>query len=79
MTGAHITARGLQGAVAVVTANLAGLNLSQEELLGDTPPEEALLALSTLVASVLNVTAPSGLATALRAAGRIAGEWEAHQ
>jgi len=72
----YITTRGLQGAVAVVTAQLASLDIPQEKALGSTPPEEALRALSVLVASVLGSTAPTGLASAVRAAGALAGQME---
>lgn len=73
-----LTVRGLQGAVAVVTARLAGLDdLPQEQILGDTPPQEALHALSVLLASVLGAIAPQGIASAVRVAGALASEMEA--
>ncbi|MFF7158125.1 hypothetical protein [Streptomyces sp. NPDC008139] len=78
MADEYITTRGLQGATAVVTARVAGLDVPQEQLLGETPASEALFALTVLVASVLNVTAPSGLTTALRTAGSLASRLEVH-
>jgi hypothetical protein len=72
-----ITARGLQGAVAIVTARLAGLDIPQAQILGETPPAEALHALSVVVVAVLGVATPVGLQAALRSAGVFAGEMEA--
>lgn len=78
MADKYLSVRGLQGAVAVVTAHLTGLDeMPQEQILGDTPPAEALHALSLLVASILNNTSPDALTAALRRAGAAAGEWEA--
>jgi hypothetical protein len=79
MPGELITRRGLQAAVALTTAANAGLEISQAELLGETPMEEALTALTVLASCFLTFGAPSVPGVALRAAGRIAGNLEVEE
>ncbi|MDJ0341786.1 hypothetical protein [Streptomyces sp. PH10-H1] len=75
----HLTIAGVQGAIALVTARLARLDVPQEQILGDTPAQEALAALSAIVVSVLEQTVPDHLVGALRRAGVTAGQWEAER
>ncbi|TKA11744.1 hypothetical protein [Actinacidiphila oryziradicis] len=79
MPAETLTARGLQAAVALTTARNAGLEIPQAQLLGDTPAEEALLALTVLASCFLDFGAPSIPGAALRSAGRIAGRLEASE
>jgi len=79
MPGEEISRRGLQGAVALCTAQNAGLEIPQAELLGGTPAEEALSALVVLASCFLQFGAPSAPGVALRAAGRIAGHLEVEE
>ena len=76
MPGGLITRRGLQAAVALVTASNAGLEIPQAELLDGTPVEEVLTALTVLASCFLGFGSPSVPGVALRAAGRIAGHLE---
>ncbi|MDU8998202.1 hypothetical protein [Streptomyces mirabilis] len=76
MPGELITRRGLQAAVALVTAANAGLEIPQAELLGETPIEEALTAMTVMSACFLTFGSPAVPGMALRAAGRIAGHLE---
>ncbi len=75
MPGDGITLRGLQGAIALVSAAQAGLEVPQEQLLGDTPPEEALRALTGLAAAFLGL-APGAPWEALRSVGGLAARFE---
>lgn len=77
MAAETITARGLQAAVALTTARNAGLDIPQAQLLGETPAEEALTALTVLASCFLDFGAPTVPKAALRAAGHIAGHLEA--
>lgn len=77
MPGEEISRRGLQAAVALVTAANAGMEIPQGDLLGETPAEEALSALVVLSACFLSFGPPSARGVALRSAGRIAGRLEA--
>jgi hypothetical protein len=79
MPGEEISRRGLQAAVALVTAANAGLDVPQAELLGETPAEEALTALTVLASCFLGFGAPSVPGVALQAAGRIAGRLEVRE
>ncbi|MET7781509.1 hypothetical protein ABZU94_07255 [Streptomyces mirabilis] len=79
MPGEEISRRGLQAAVALVTASSAGLEIPQAELLGETPAEEALAALVVLSSCFLTFGAPSVPGMALQAAGRIAGHLEVEE
>ncbi|MFK0154621.1 hypothetical protein ACIQVK_21420 [Streptomyces sp. NPDC090493] len=79
MPGEEITRRGLQAAVALCTAQNAELEISQAELLGETPAEEALRALVVLAACFLRFGSPAVPGTALQAAGRIAGRLEVQE
>ncbi|MEU2859905.1 hypothetical protein ABZ672_16200 [Streptomyces mirabilis] len=79
MPGELISRRGLQAAVALVTASNSGLEIPQAELLGETPAEEALTALAVLASCFLNFGSPSVPGTALQAAGRIAGHLEVEE
>ncbi|MEU5633531.1 hypothetical protein ACH47C_26925 [Streptomyces rishiriensis] len=79
MADGTITARGLQAAVALTTARSAGLDIPQAQLLGDTPAEEALLALTVLASCFLDFGAPSAPRVALRTAGGIAGRLEVQE
>ena len=76
MPGEEISRRGLQAAVALVTAANSKLEIPQADLLGETPAEEALAALVVLSACFLTLGSPSVPGTALRSAGRIAGHLE---
>lgn len=76
MPGELISRRGLQAAVALVTAANAGMEIPQADLLGETPAEEALTALVVLSACFLSFGPPSTPGVALRSAGRIAGRLE---
>ncbi|MFI2202659.1 hypothetical protein ACH47Z_18140 [Streptomyces sp. NPDC020192] len=79
MPGEEISRRGLQAAVALVTASNSGLEIPQAELLGETPAEEALSALVVLASCFLGFGAPSVPVVALQTAGRIAGRLEAEE
>lgn len=79
MPGEPISRRGLQAAVALVTAANAGLEVPQADLLGETPAEEALTALVVLSACFLTLGSPSVPGTALQSAGRIAGRLEVQE
>lgn len=79
MSGEEVSRRGLQAAVALVTAANAGLDVPQSELLGETPVEEALSALVVLASCFLTFGAPSVPGVALQAAGRIGGLLEAQE
>ncbi|MFF7884308.1 hypothetical protein ACH40F_29185 [Streptomyces sp. NPDC020794] len=76
MPGEEITRRGLQSAVALLTAANASLAIPQVELLGETPIEEALTAMTVLSACFLTFGSPSVPGVALQSAGRIAGRLE---
>lgn len=76
MPGEGITLRGLQAAIALVTAAQAGLEIPQGQLLGDTPPEEALRALTGLAAAFLRLGAPGLPWEALRSVGGLAARFE---
>lgn len=73
MPGEPISRRGLQAAVALVTASHAGLGIPQAELLGEASAEEALTALVVLASTFLQFGSSE---EALRAAGQIAGRPE---
>jgi len=79
MTDGTITVRGLQSAVALVTAQAAGLEVPQAQILGETPIEEALQALTVLAATVMNVTLPSATTGVLRSTATMVARWEADQ
>lgn len=79
LPGELVSRRGLQAAVALVTAANAGLEIPQADLLGETPAEEALTALTVLSACFLTFGPPSTPDVALRSAGRIAGRLEARE
>lgn len=76
MPGEGITLRGLQAAVALVTAVHADLEVPQAQVLGDTPPEEALRALTGLAAAFLTLGDPRVPGQALRAAGGLVARFE---
>ncbi|MFF2933538.1 hypothetical protein [Streptomyces mirabilis] len=76
MADVGITVRGLQAAVALVTAAHSRLEVSQEEVLGDTPAEEALRALTGLAAAFLRLGDPGVPGQALRAAGGLVARFE---
>ncbi|MFE2684038.1 hypothetical protein [Streptomyces mirabilis] len=79
MPGEEITRRGLQSAVALCTAQSAGLEIPQSELLGETPAEEALTALVVLASCFLGFGSPSVPGVALQSAGRLAGHLEVRE
>lgn len=76
MPGEGITLRGLQAAIALVTAANAGLEISQERLLGDTPAEEALRAMTGLASTFLNFGDPRMSGATLRGVGGVAARFE---
>lgn len=68
MGSGTVSVRSLQAAISLVTAQAAGLEVPQAELLGDCPAEEALATLTLLVAGVIR-TAPVMGADVLRNVG----------
>lgn len=76
MSDDGITLRGLQSAIALVSAAQAGLEVPQEQLLGNTPATEALRALTGLAAAFLRLGAPGLPWEALRSVGGLAAQFE---
>lgn len=76
MPGEEISRRGLQAAVALVTAANAGLEIPQAELLGETPIEEALTAMTVLSSCFLTFGSASVPGVVLQSVGQIAGRLE---
>jgi hypothetical protein len=76
MPGEGISLRGLQAAIALVTAAHAGVDVPQEQLLGDTPPDEALRALTGLAAAFLRLGESGQPWEALRVVGGLAARFE---
>lgn len=74
-----ITARGVQSAVAMVTARSAGIDVPAAQILGDTPAEEALAALVVLTATFMGASDPAAVDGVLRRTGVIAANAEADQ
>lgn len=64
-----VSVRALQTAVALVTAQAAGLGLPQADVLGDCPADEALTALTALVAGLMRTAAPGFGTAVLRGVG----------
>lgn len=73
---ASISVRGLQAAVALLTAQASGLEVEQAHLLGDTPPEEALRALTVWAALHLEAAQPRRYAEGLQGVGVLAARAE---
>ncbi|MFD5508287.1 hypothetical protein ACFWIB_10985 [Streptomyces sp. NPDC127051] len=71
-----ITVRGLLAAVALLTAQASGLEVEQATLLGDTPAEEALRALTMWTALHIEVAQPRRYAVDLQGVGTIAAQAE---
>lgn len=74
---ASISVRGLQAAVALLTAQASGLEVEQAQLLGDTPPEEALRALVIWTSLHFEAAQPQRYAAGLQGVGVIAARAEA--
>lgn len=68
MDSGTVSVRSLHAAVALVTAQAAGIEVSQAELLDGCPAEEVLATLTLLVASAMR-TAPAMGAAVLRNVG----------
>jgi hypothetical protein len=64
-----VSVRALQAAVALVTAQAAGLGLPQGDVLGDCPADEALTALTAPVAGLMRAAAPGFGTAVLRSVG----------
>jgi hypothetical protein len=77
MAAETITTRGLQAAVAILTAESNGLQVPQADLLGECPPTEALRAMTVLCGCYMANALPSAAAGALRTAGLFGGRLEA--
>lgn len=72
-----VTVRGLQAAVALITAESARLKLAQADIIGDCAPEEALRALTVLAGAYMAHALPSTAVGVLRNTGTMAGRLEA--
>ncbi|MFJ9903931.1 hypothetical protein ACIRVK_13670 [Streptomyces sp. NPDC101152] len=80
MPGETISVRALQAAVALVTAQAAGIVVSQEQLIGDVPADEVVVVLTALCAASLGAAVPSADPGALlRTTGVMAARLEADQ
>jgi hypothetical protein len=80
MPGETVSVRAVQAAVALVTAQAAGLDVPQEHLIGDVPVDEVLAVLTVLCAASLGAAVPSAAPGALlRSTGVMAARLEAEQ
>lgn len=77
MAGEGISVRGLQAAIALISAVEADVEVSQEEVLGDTPASEALRAMTGMAAAFLRFSSPGQPWETLRVVGGLAARYEA--
>ncbi|GAA3255999.1 hypothetical protein [Streptomyces lavendulae] len=75
-TDPNVTLRGLQAAVALMTARIWDVEVDQGEVLGDTPAEEALSALAVIAAASMGATMPDLGKPVLRNIGGLAAQAE---
>ncbi|MFB6567370.1 hypothetical protein [Streptomyces noursei] len=71
-----VSVRGMQAAVALVTAEAGNVDLPQARILGGTPAQEALQALAWLVSSLLVASAPDAMGRFLRSVGATTAQFE---